>query len=104
MKFERKEKAKNARPNTCNWVLKNKPTNQFKNSFKILMLILLSQTNVDLQQGIDDIGYSYGFTATGEAMKVVREEMFSKGNGDRENVNRSRLSSLFFKGRMALQF
>ena len=48
---------------------------------------LYLKTNVDLQQGIDDIGYSYGFTATGEAMKVVREDMFKKSNGDRKKVS-----------------
>ena len=30
--------------------------------------------------------YSYGFTATAEAIREVREQMFSRPNGDRRNV------------------
>ncbi len=55
----------------------------------VIASLLHLQTNVDLQQGIDDIGYSYGFTATGEAMKVVRENMFVESNGNRKKVSDS---------------
>ena len=44
------------------------------------------QNNADLMNAIDNIGYSYGFTATSDALKVVRQEMFVKSRGDRPDV------------------
>ena len=40
----------------------------------------------DLLTAIDNVGYSYGFTATAQAIKEVRENMFTRPNGDRKNV------------------
>ncbi len=43
-------------------------------------------SNADVLNAIDNIGYSYGFTATGDAIDMVRQQMFTKHTGDRPHV------------------
>ena len=45
------------------------------------------QTKDDVYNAIDDIPYNYGSTNTADALQTMREEMFTRANGDRPNVD-----------------
>ncbi|KAK3783391.1 hypothetical protein RRG08_001851, partial [Elysia crispata] len=44
------------------------------------------KTKADVYNAIDEIPYRYGSTNTADALKTMREEMFTRGNGDRPGV------------------
>lgn len=48
--------------------------------------LLEHANNAGVLSAIDNIGYSYGFTATSDALKVVRTQMFRSESGDRPEV------------------
>ena len=59
---------------------------KFGSSAMIQFQLAAHNSSADVIAAIDAVGYTYGYTFTGGALRDVRERMFTPENGDRRGV------------------